>query len=195
MLRPRLHCSLTAPGIRLVSGAQWILVLASVSFFILAVWVLWHSQRIEAKILKREEAVVHAQGMNQQYLQQARLEGFDLSPQRIETLPQEISFANRISSHQAFSWTRFLSDLETAVPLNISMKSVVPNFRDASIVLTGSADTLGDLTDLVEGLEEHPAFNHVILSSHKIKKSNEKEQKTRQRDYVAFSLKVTYNPT
>ena len=194
MLRPRLHCSLTAPGIRLVSGVQWILVLASVSFFILAVWVLWHSQRIEAKILKREEAVVQAQGMNQQYLQQARVEGFDLSPQRIETLPQEISFANRISSHQAFSWTRFLSDLEAAVPLNISMKSVAPNFKDASIVLTGSADTLSDLTDLVEGLEEHPAFNRVILSSHKIKKFKEKDQKTRQRDYVAFSMKVTYNP-
>ncbi|UCE63561.1 MAG: hypothetical protein JSU59_12055, partial [Nitrospirota bacterium] len=67
---------------------------------------------------------------NQQLMVKANALGFDLSDNRRQELPKEVIFVNTIRTHQNFSWTQFLNDLEATVPEKISMESVTLNFKD-----------------------------------------------------------------
>ena len=101
-----------------------------------------------------------------------------------------MTFAKTIRTHQRFSWTQFLNDLEATVPEKISMDSVTLNFKDATIALQGSAATLNDLNRFVDELENHRAFHHVVLSRH----SHKSKKKDKQHKYVVFTMKVSYEP-
>lgn len=189
---PKFSLSLSAPGLHLLWMGQWILVLASLSFLGASGWIGWESQNLEDHIATLQEAVTRAQRLDQEYVEQARAQGFDLSTARQTALTQEIEFANSLFAHHEFSWTRFLSDLEAAIPLRISMESVSLNFKDGTISLSGAASTLNDLQSMVNHLEEHGAFHDVVVLSHKIK-TPDKREKT-QKPSVIFSMKVTYQP-
>ncbi|MFB3071072.1 MAG: PilN domain-containing protein, partial [Nitrospirales bacterium] len=109
----------------------------------------------------------------------------------LQTLPQHVAFAKELATHQKFSWTQLLNDLEAAVPIRISIESVTLDFRNSSIAVSGAALTLEDLSALVHGLEQHPAFQHIVVSNHKVQKKKDKKRKF---SFIAFSLAVTYQP-
>jgi len=151
----------------------------------------WETQQIESAIRQDEEAISQIMATSRQFRKQAEAKGYNLSDQWIQTLPKHVAFAEDLATHQKFSWTQLLNDLETSVPANISMESVTLDFRNSSIALSGAALTLEDLSALVNGLEQHPAFQHLVLSNHKLQK---KKDQTRKFDFIAFSLTVTYQP-
>lgn len=187
---PRLHVSLTAPGMTSLYLAQWALTLLTVGCLTGSACIWWYGQELEEQTDHLQRNISELGQLNQQMMVKASSQGFDLTDSRIQKLPQEVAFAKRIWKQQAFSWTQFLNDLEAAVPSNVSMDSVTLNFKDATIALNGSTATLDDLNRLVDRLENHKAFHDVELSQHSLK-TKKKDKKTK---LVKFTMTVLYRP-
>jgi Tfp pilus assembly protein PilN len=113
---------------------------------------------------------------------QAKAEGLDVSDAALQRLPVGVAFANQVITKRAFSWTRFLSDLEEAVPPRVAIHNIRLDFKDSMITLSGSALTLQDLTTLIIGLEDHRAFKDAILGRHQV-----------QDNSLDFTLTVRYH--
>jgi Tfp pilus assembly protein PilN len=150
----------------------------------------WYGQGLDEQTSKLQRRIGELEQTNLLMTTKANSKGFDFSDNRREELPNEVTFVNTIRTHQSFSWTQFLNDLEATVPEKISMDSVTLNFKDATIALQGSAATLNDLNLFVDELENHRAFHHVVLSRHsqKSKKLNKKHK------FIVFTMKVSYDP-
>lgn len=192
---PTLHRPLTAHGFGAVRAAQWGLVMVVAGSVALTGWLWGDSRELNERAARYESVTQRVQEATQRFVQEATQAGFDLSEARLKTLSQEVAFTNHMLKQRAFSWTRFLSDLEEAVPPRISIRSVTLSGTENSIALTGSALTLKDVTELVNGLEGHPAFRNVVLSQHRVEEpwgTDEKKKKTRPT--VEFTMTVTYRP-
>lgn len=90
-------------------------------------------------------------------------------------LEKKIKVLNDMIVRKSFSWTRFLNDLEKAIPSNISVKKIEPKFLDHGVTISGEALTLKDLTRLILSLEAHPQFNQVFLLDQKVGNENRVE--------------------
>lgn len=66
---------------------------------------------------------------------------------------------------RAFSWTGLLSRLEVALPPDVRLKSIAPEFRKGrhSLTLEAVARTAEDAVPLVKVLEDRPEFEDVFL--------------------------------
>ena len=190
-MNPKISLSFSPPGIHAVQKVQWTLVAISIGFLLLSGWILVTGQHLQAQTATLQEEMASTQLLDANFVQQAEQEGFEFSQERTTRLAKEVQFANNLDAHQAFSWTQFLTDLELAVPTRISMESVALNYKDGTISLSGSAQSLKDLTALVDGLEKHRAFYDVIVSSHKTKTPERK--KSYSKPYIVFSMKVGYS--
>ncbi len=186
-----LHIPLSALGLQTVRLIQTALSGICLLLVISMGWLWWESHEIETEILEQETAIAQIMDISRQFRQQAEDKGYNLSDQWVQTLPQHVAFAEELATHQQFSWTQLLNDLEMAVPPNVSMESVTLDFRNSSIALSGAALNLQDLSALVDGLEHHPAFQKIVLSNHKVQKKKDKKKKF---SFIVFNLTVTYQP-
>jgi len=190
---PKVSLSFSPPGIHTVKQMQWTLVALSIGFILLSGWIFGKARDLQIQASTLQEETTSIRILDTQFIQQAKKEGFEFSEERNTRLVKEVQFANQLQAHQAFSWTQFLTDLESAVPKHISMESVALNYKDGTISLSGSAKSLKDLQALVDGLERHNAFHDVIIAGHKTKTPERK--KTRTKPYIVFSMKVGYSHT
>ena len=186
----RVHISLKAPGMKSLVITQWVLISLTIGCVSLSVGLWWYGRDLDTQTTDFQMRIAELEQTNQQMMVKANSQGFDLSDRRRQELPKEVSFAKEIRTHQSFSWTQFLNDLEATVPEKISMDSVTLNFKDSSIALQGSAATLNDLNMFVDGLENHRAFHHVVVSRH----SHKSKKKDKKHKYVIFTMKVSYEP-
>ena len=195
---PTLHLSLTATGFSLLGAAQWGLTFVIAGSATAALWFLWDSRMIAEQAAQRARAAERVQETSRQFVQQAAQAGMNLSDARAKELGHQVAFVNRLTEQRAFSWTRFLSDLEEAVPPHISISTVGLDFKDTVITLNGTALTLKDLTTLVNKLETHAAFRNVVLSQHRfLEPGGRGESNTPGKDEprtVEFTMTVTYRP-
>jgi len=192
---PRLSVSLAGRGFELLRAAQWAMALVIVGSLGSAAWMWWDSRAIVEAAAKYEQAAERVRETSRQFLAQASRAGLDLSDRRIKALNREVDFANQLLEKRAFSWTRFLSQLEDAVPPHVSISSVLLSFKDSTITLNGTALTLKDVTALVNNLENHPAFHDVVLSQHRFKESGDgKISGQDPSGMVEFTLTVMYRP-
>jgi hypothetical protein len=192
---PRLHLSLTAPGFQFLAGAQWIMLLTIAGSIVTAAWLGLQAYDLGNQAAGYEQATKRVQDLNRHFVKLAAQAGHDLSDKRIEELTREVSFANHLLEKGAFSWTRFLSDLEDAIAPRISFTSVMLNFKDSVIKLNGNALTLKDLTAQIDRLEGHPAFRNVVLSQHRIEELHgPATDDTKPLQTVSFTMTVVYRP-
>jgi len=98
-----------------------------------------------------------------------------VSKNEMTGLEKKIKVLNDMIVRKSFSWTRFLNDLEKAIPANISVKKIEPKFLDHGVTISGEALTLKDLTRLILSLETHPQFNQVFLLDQKVGNENRVE--------------------
>lgn len=144
---------------------------------------------INRYLIYKDRAEDLQEGINMQLRQDKKLEEelnkkeAGLSENEMEALVSEVSFANSLIRQKAFSWTLFLSDLETAIPKNISVSSIQPQFNEGVISLLGTALSLEDLTNLIISLEDSPVFEEVFLNN----------QKTIENGFVQFTIKLGYS--
>ncbi len=160
------------------------LMLLSLLFMGLISWDLLQAKAIEPRIAEAERAVARVRDQDSRLRLQAQADGLDLSDAALQRLPQEVAFANQVITKRVFSWTRFLTDLEEAVPPRVAIQSIRLDFKDSAIALGGSALTLKDLTALIIGLEDHRAFAQAVLVQHRVKDNG----------LVEFGLTVRYTP-
>lgn len=103
---------------------------------------------------------------DRQVIALAREEGVDLTAAGIQRLPAEVALANELLAKRNFSWTRFLSELEEAIPSRMAIKSVRFDPGSAMIQLKGAALTVEDVTALAFKLQNHPVFHDPVLGQH-----------------------------
>src|SRR5574341_1580519 len=121
---PSLHLSLTASGFSLLRVVQWGLSLVIAVSATAALWFWWESRTTDGLADQREQATERVRETNRQFAQQAAQTGMDVSEARGTELGRQVAFVNRVTEQRGFSWTQFLSDLEEAVPLRISISTV-----------------------------------------------------------------------
>lgn len=99
---------------------------------------------------------------------EAQHEGIDLSEESLERLPFEVEFANQLLEKRAFSWTKFLTELEQAIPSRLGLSSVRLDQAGTMVRLTGTAMSLEDITSFTVGLQDHATFQDPILSQYRV---------------------------
>lgn len=154
-----------------------------IAFLLLLAWYqmgLSAAGREDHQVL--HQRVVRVEEQKNQVLQDLRRESFDPTEAGVRALAEEVAFVNNLLERRSFSWTRFLSDLEAAVPSSISITRIQPEPGQGKVAIDGVALSLKALTDLIVKLEESPAFDEVFLAG----------QRARKDDFIDFSLKMSY---
>lgn len=103
-----------------------------------------------------------------QLIAEARQEGIDLSEGVLQRLPVEVALANLLIEKRAFSWTKFLTGLEQAIPPRLMLSSVRLEQGGTMVHLLGSAVSLEDITAFTVGLQDHPTFKDPVLAQHRV---------------------------
>lgn len=188
---PRAHISLSAPGIKHLTLAQFGLKAVTAICIALSVSFWWLGTSLHKKIDDLDNQTSMINNQTSQVVSEANAKGIDLSNQAIQKIPQHISFVQQVRERVGFSWTQLLTDLEAAVPRKIMMSAVSLDEKTNTVLLNGSTQSLEDLTRLIHQLEKHVAFHDVILTQHAKNKKNKKPGQP----FTVFSMKVSYDPT
>ena len=185
---PRVHINLSAPGVNYLRLTQFGLNLLTVGALTLTASFWWLGSTLNQQIDVLENQVSSVKAANEQLVTEAKIAGLDLSYQAIRNIPPQVTFVKQVRERVGFSWTQLLSDLETAIPPDITMNSVSLDEKTDTILLQGSAKSLPDLNRLIHQLDKHTAFQNVMLSQHA-----SKNKKDAQGDPpIMFSLKASY---
>ncbi len=126
----------------------------------------------------------HVRMQDQQLLAQAQREGFDLSGPSLQQLSAEVSLANQVLTKRHFSWTQFLSALESAIPRQVSMKTIRLDPGGGVVHITGLAVTVEDVTALTVTLQDHAAFRDPELGQYRMRPDG----------LVEFDMTLRYRP-
>lgn len=188
MMIPRVHINLSAPGIHVLQLSQLGLTLLAVGALTLTASFWWLGNSLHQQIDALESQAATVETANEQLVAEANTAGLDLSPQAIRRIPPQVTFVKQVRERVGFSWTQLLTDLEAAIPPDITMNSVSLDEKTDTILLQGSAASLPDLNRLIHQLDKHVAFQNVLLSQHATKSTKEKQGGS----HSVFSLTVTY---
>lgn len=176
-------------AINLSSRYRWYLAPARLVIMVLAgaigMFMLWDISQawlVWQDVESRESALNQVQERDRELLKEAQQEGLDLSDAALQVLPKEIEFANHLIEKRSFSWTRFLTELERAIPQRIAVNSIRLDPANATIMLTGSARALEDVTTLTVTFQDHPQFKEPVLGQHRVMASG----------LVEFDLSLRY---
>ncbi len=93
-----------------------------------------------------------------------------LSTQEMDRLVAQVKLYNQIIEGANFSWTRLLFELERAIPANVTLVEIQPDFAKGGVTLSGDAKTVKDLLRCVRRLKERGAFHQVYLLRQGMKK-------------------------
>ena len=137
----------------------------------LALGILWSLGQAgvgyrEARSISAELDRIRQQ--DAQVIAEARQVGIDLSEEVLQRLPAEVGLANQLIEKRVFSWTKFLSGLEQAIPPRLVLNSVRLEQGGTMVHLLGSAVSLEDITAFTVGLEDHPTFKDPVLAQHRV---------------------------
>lgn len=189
MMIPRVHMNLSAPGINFLQLSQLGLTLLTVGALTLTASFWWLGNSLHQQIDALEDQAAIVETANEQLVAQAKAAGLDLSHQAIRSIPPQVTFVKQVRERVGFSWTQLLTDLETAIPPDITMNSVSLDEKTDTILLQGSAASLPALNRLIHQLDKHAAFQNVLLSQHATKTTKEEQGSS----HSVFSLTVTYD--
>ncbi len=203
---PYITLSITPTAIAILRVMQWMAVVLCCAS--LAAALKWWSDSVVM-----EETATHLDGVVQR-LNQANTsraermtrERLTLSVEQIATITREVRFVNQLAEKRAFSWSRLLADLETTIPPHMALCTVQLNFQDSTVALHGSAASLQDIHTFMTNLEQHAAFRHAALASHRLEHQEGQSSRASQASMatpdtmqsargVDFQLTVGYRPS
>jgi hypothetical protein len=141
------------------------------SCVLLVIGICWNVG--QAILIDQESLTIQAEldRVRQQDLDliaEARHEGIDLSEEALKRLPFEVELANQLLEKRTFSWTKFLTELEQAIPSRLALSGVRLDQAGTLVRLTGTAMGLEDITTFTVGLKGHATFKDPILAQHRI---------------------------
>lgn len=136
----------------------------------LALGILWdvgqavlgyqHTRTLQAELDRVRQ-------QDEQLIAEARQEGIDLSESALQRLPEEVELANLLLEKRTFSWTKFLTGLEQAIPPELALSSIRLEAGGTTVHLTGTAMSLEDITAFTVSLQDHPSFKDPVLAQHR----------------------------
>lgn len=137
---------------------------------LLASAILWNLAQAmvtyqECRTIEAELDRVRQQDLK--LIAEAGREGVDLSPDALNRLSFEVELANQLLEKRIFSWTKFLTELEQAVPPRLALSSVRLDQAATAVRLTGTAMSLEDITAFTVGLQNHATFTDPVLAQHR----------------------------
>ena len=141
------------------------------SCVLLVIGICWNVWQVfltyqESVTIQSELERVRQQDLD--LIEEARHEGIDLSEEALKKLPVEVKLANQLLEQRTFSWTKFLTELEQAIPPHLTLSSVRLDQTGTMVRLTGTAATLEDITAFTVGLQGHAIFKDPVLAQHRI---------------------------
>ena len=151
-----------------VAPARLVLVALSGIVGISILWSVTQTVMIIGDQHDMQVRLDHVRTQDHQLLAEAQQEGIDLSGPSLQQLPAEVSLANQLLTKRNFSWTQFLSALETAIPQHVSIKSIRLDPGNAVVHMTGLAVTVEDVTALTVTLQDHAVFRDPVLGQHRV---------------------------
>lgn len=167
-MRGHFHINLSSRHRSYVAPLRMLLVGTCAMLFLAILWNCGHAvlEYQQSWIIAAELDRVRQQ--NDQLVAEARQEGIDLSEAALQRLPAEVALANQLLEKRTFSWTKFLSGLEQAIPPRLALGSVRLDAGGTSVHLTGTAMSLEDITAFTVGLQDHPTFKDPVLAQHRV---------------------------
>lgn len=148
-------------------------------------WNIWQGVMIyqESQIIATE--LERVRQLDHMVMDQAKNEGIDLSEGALRRLSSEVDLANQLLEKRTFSWTRFLTELEQAIPPSLALTSIRLDQAGKIVQLTGTATNLEEVTAFTVGLENHATFKNPVLAQHRVGSSG----------LVEFDVTVQYRQT
>lgn len=131
-------------------------------------WDVWQALLTYQESLTIQTELNRVRQQDLDLIEEARHEGIDLSEEALKKLPVEVKLANQLLEQRTFSWTKFLTELEQAIPPHLTLSSVRLDQAGTMVRLTGTAATLEDITAFTVGLQGHAIFQDPVLAQHRI---------------------------
>ena len=132
-------------------------------------WSLWQLSDLYDKEAQLEPALARVLSDDQQFVQAAATEGFNLSESALQRLPGQVAFANTLIATKAFSWTTFLGELEQTVPTGLAIGGIQNDYGTTiQIHLTGTARSMDEITAFTLALQAHHTFVNPQLTQHRV---------------------------
>jgi Tfp pilus assembly protein PilN len=130
------------------------LFIGSVILALTAAAMLWTSVT-----LRRDSTIMEKK------LKDADAADADVKPVLAERaqLVKDLSAMSGLLEARRFSWTKFLTSIETAVPTGVAMKRIDFNPHDGALSLEGVAQSPEALRNLIVGLERSASFKEPFL--------------------------------
>jgi type IV pilus assembly protein PilN len=88
------------------------------------------------------------------------------TPERYAAVKGEIALAKEIVAADQFHWTEMLSRFEAVVPRDVSIRSIQPNFKERSVIVSGIARDVSAMTKFLDNLLASETFNQAFLQRH-----------------------------
>ncbi len=138
---------------------------------VLVCGVLWDMK--QGLLVHQETQMIEAElnrvrQLDRTLMEEAEREGIDLSEEALKRLPFEVELANQLLEKRTFSWTKFLTELEQAIPPRLALSSVRLDQSGKTVQLAGTAISLEDITAFTVGLQEHATFKDPVLAQHRV---------------------------
>ena len=150
-----------------VAPLRWVLV-AICGLLVLAIlWDTVHAVIGYQEVSRISRELERVRQEDDALLAEVSRDGFDLSESSLQLLPSEVAFANQLLAKRMFSWTKFLTGLEQAIPPRVALTSVRLDAGGTVVHMTGAAVSLEDITAFTVGLQEHPSFKDPVLAQHR----------------------------
>ncbi len=88
------------------------------------------------------------------------------TPERYAVVRSEVDLANDIIASDQFRWTRLLSRFEELVPVDVSLRTIQPDFTSHSLQISGNARDVTAMTQFIDNLLASDDLNQAYLKSH-----------------------------
>ncbi|HYA88999.1 MAG TPA: PilN domain-containing protein [Nitrospirota bacterium] len=130
------------------------LLIGSVILSLTALAMLWTSFTLRRDSALMEKKLKDAEG--------AYAEVKPVLAERAQ-LEKNLSAMSGLLESRRFSWTKFLTNIETVVPRGVAMKHIDFNPHDGTLSFDGVAQSPEALRDLIVGLERSASFKEPLL--------------------------------
>ena len=139
------------------------LIAGSVVLTLIAVLMLWTSVSLRRDISLMDRKLKEAEAADKQIK--------PVLAER-EQLVKDLSAMSDLLETRRFSWTRFLTNIETIVPKGVAMKRVEFATHERTVSLEGAAQSPEALRNLIVGLERSALFKDPYLKHQSLEKGS-----------------------
>ena len=145
-------------AVRAVLGLIALVVLALTIFHVIHLLSLRATEQVLSA--RATEALEEAERLRGDAV---RMRG-QVDPRELEQVAMAASEANDVIAQRAFSWTRFLAQIESTLPPDVRVTSIEPRIEEGQVrvAIDVEAQRAADLATFMDALEGESTFRNVL---------------------------------